>query len=274
MSLATISELQARLEDGSSLSSATLAPYLAAVTSAIERYCNSYFGRRPSSIVAGDAAKFICPGHGLQTGDYVKITGETDTNLNGTHEVTVVPGNPESFTIDVTTAETTSTGLVRRRMTRVLNTRGGEHVTLEPRPVGEVTEVKESSTPNVFTTSTALLATSYMLDLDAETHSVSGILYRLDGEWPYRISRTLNKTRQIALGALQVQFIPGAPIMPPDIIDAAVRFAALVYEQGSSEPVASENLEYYSYSLLTGEAAASVPHSLVASLNRHRRIAA
>lgn len=272
MSLATFNELQLRLP-GETLQEDSMSILLAAVTSAAETFCNSYFGRRPSRMIPGESSTtLVCPGHGLVTGDYVVLSGMADSDLDGTHEVTVIPGEVPSFSIATGSDTTVAGGLVRKVMTRVFDTRGGDQLLLSPRPVADVTEVCVSSTPNTFSDSGVLVSTTYGLDKDGDNVSISGALIRYDGEWPYALSKTVNKYRTTARACVRVKYVCGSPVMPADVIDAALQLAAAIHLRGGEQPVASESLEYYSYSLLTSEALKSQPDSAYAALLRHRRI--
>jgi len=274
MSIATIAELQSRLSDSELvLTEASAGLLLAAATGAIESYCNSYFGRRPSRVSPGGSSTvFTVPGHGLVTGDYVMLSGMDDSTIDGLHQVTVLTNEVGAFSIADLSTSAEATGLIRKRRTKVCDTRGGDTIYLNPCPVSEVTRVRLADSPNVFSSSGEMDSADYMLELNSDGVCITGGLVRLDAPWPYSVTpRRFTRTLELARGAVEVQYVSGALVVPGDIVDAAIQLAAAIAVRGGDVPVASESLEYYSFSMLTGEALKSLPDSALAAMSRHKR---
>jgi hypothetical protein len=115
----------------------------------------------------------------------------------------------------------------------------------------------------------------YALDLTAASFSRSGILYRIGSVWPaLRVSSgsELVGGEVPGLGNIKVTYTAGYSTTPDDLKLAGILLARVIMLSSSNggQMVASESLEYYSYSLKGNADAANDMHSVQAIVNGYR----
>jgi hypothetical protein len=159
---------------------------------------------------------------------------------------------------------------------------GTNQLVLRRRPVTAVASVYVDDSAyfgfasGAFGSSTLLTSgEDFALDITADSFSRSGILYRIGSVWP--ALRIRNGSELIGgevpgLGNIKVTYTAGYSSTPDDLKLAGILLARVIMLSSSNggQMVASESLEYYSYSLKGNADAANDMHSVQAIVNGYR----
>lgn len=163
---------------------------------------------------------------------------------------------------------------------------GNRILTLNQVPVQSVTSVHLDSDgyygdgTDAFPASSVLVeGTDFVLRKDDNTAtelSKSGILYRIGNAWlkpNARYGSQLSSSPGLAMGNIKVVYVAGWATVPADIQFAANKLVTSMIESRSkSGRLQSENIEDYSYTLVSAEEEAQALDSVKGSLTRYKRI--
>lgn len=163
---------------------------------------------------------------------------------------------------------------------------GDKVLLLNQTPVQSITSVHLDSDgyygdgTDAFPASSALVeGTDFVLrkdDATATEVSKSGILYHTGKGWPRPFSRRqgqLTSSPGSGMGNIKVVYVAGWATVPADIQFAANKVVvSMIGERDKAGRLQSENIEDYSYTLVSGEEEAQALDSVKGSLARYKRI--
>lgn len=279
MSLTTVALLKTHLGISGSAEDTALQQWLGQVSQKIRAYKQQYLIGVITSNTLANPTVVTCPGHGLETGDVIVITGSNCTpTIDGAQTVTRLTEDTFSIAVNVTIAGTS--GTFARRVTEYYGGNGRRELVLRQRPVQSITSVYEDAgayygeASGAFAASSLLTAGSdYCLKRDHGTGAVvseSGILLRIGSAWPSASERRGNNlvAQEVeGLGNIKVTYVTGYAVLPGEYVLAAMQMVAqLRMDAQSGGGLQSESLEDYSYTRATPEQLANSLTSVISLL--------
>jgi hypothetical protein len=256
-----------------------LTQWLAQAVSMVRRETGRWLGGMISSNTVADPTIITSIGHGLQTGDLIVIRGSNCTpSIDGEQTVTEV--SRDTFSVDVAVTVAGTAGYYGRKITEYYGGDDTDLLLLRQRPVQSISSVYVDSqafygeASGAFDSSTLLVAgTDYALLRDgsttrAEKSSIGGLV-RIGNVWPAVRKRDrghLSSYSGMGLGNIKVTSTIGYAVLPDDIVGMVNTAVAILQRTAATgASLASESLEYYSYSLAQST---SGNDDMVASLKR------
>lgn len=276
--LTTLAKVQTLigLESPTASETAALKHLLRRGSALIRAYCRRWHGAAIESNSVAAATVVTCYGHGLQSGDIINVFGSNSTpTIDGERTVTVL--TEDTFTVAVTVTAAGTTGQFSKRIDEYLDGDGGDVLQLPQRPVRSVSSIWVDPTgfygqgANAFADSTLLTAgTDYVLQMQSADQSMTGTVLRLNGSWPSTRQQVgLVSVSSPSRGSIKVRYFTGWKVLPSELQLAAELVVADLYRTAASgAAMASESLDYYSYTRLTADEEAKALHSAKSLLAR------
>lgn len=264
MSLTTLAELKAHLGIASTDTSedTTLSQILRGVSSAVRKYKQQYIGGVITSNSVAAATVVTAPGHGLETGNTIVVSGSNSTpTIDGSRVVTRLTADTFSIPVTVTVAGTS--GAWKKQYTEYYGGNGKKVFQLNQRPVSSITSLYYDSTAyfgtgsDPFNSSTLLTeGTDYVLVRENANESevslkgwvagINRIWYRPHG---HAIGQ-LSDTPGMSLGNIKVTYIAGWTNIPDDWQLAVHQWCAIMRRIAPiGQGVVSEHYDDYQYTL-------------------------
>lgn len=283
MSLLTLSELKTDLGITGSSQDTLLAQMLRRASNVIREYVGYYIGGVINANTLANPTVVTSYGHGLQSDDTIIIANSNcSPTIDGERVITRVSADTFTIPVNVTTAGTA--GDYYRTYVEFYAGDGDNRLQLNQRPVISVASVYQDITgyygegPSAFASGTLLTAgTQYALKRDNGNNveqSLSGILLRLGSVWPRageQLAGQLVAGRARGLGNIKVTYNAGYAYVPDAIRWAAGKLTSeFMAAAGTSGDLASESLDFYSYSKMDPASAAKALSSVRSSLNRYK----
>jgi hypothetical protein len=226
----------------------------AGMKQALEKACNRVFPSRVGqAVTVSQTTTLTVPRHGLRVTDQIRLaSSDPSANWNGTFSVLSVP-SLDTFTISLTPSVAfASAGEVtmRRVITEVQDTQGGNKIACTYRPVSLVVSVEVSDASNVF--QTALDSSLVMLDEDVQGVSYSGFVELRNTTLPYRANKSWREGGRFPRG-VRIKYVAGEPTVPADLFIACKRAVAEMVRREEQGGLTSESYDYYSYTMGSAE---------------------
>jgi hypothetical protein len=270
VSILTVDEIHAVCPNAKS--QRDLFDFAAGITAALERACNRTFAKRISNATAiNGTVTATIPRHGFKVGQRIAVAAiNAAPHFEGLMEVASVSGWDQfTFGIDSQLASEAAIELsVRPVREVVMQTRGGQAVFLDPRPVAEVVSVEIGEGGGTF--AAPLGASKYALGDLIDGVSFTGELVLYEQRFPER--RGTFKDGRWATAGARISYVSGEPNAPSDIIYGAKRAMKSVWDRKDRKNAdfQSESYDYYSYSRMGADQLAALFGELESIIQSHR----
>jgi len=267
MSLSTLTQVKTALGVTDTSQDTFLTQLLSGGSAAIRRHCKRYLYGAIGAISAANPAVVTCPGHGLETGQIINVSGSNSSPvIDGAQTVTVIDQDTFSVRVDVTTAGTS--GVFCRTYTEYYNGTGKAEFLLNHTPVQSIASLYFDAggyygdQSGGFASTTQLIeGQDFVLKRDnaSETECcLSGSVIRITGIIWYRPTNKtqglLTLSRGNPFGNIKVTYTAGYSRLLPDVMLAANQFVALLSRSAiDGTPQLSERYDYYQYQMLDPE---------------------
>lgn len=286
MSLETLAQIKVDLGVSGSSEDTTLTKWLREAADVIRSYCDRYFGGFISAATVANPTVCTAIGHGLESGDTIVIANsDTTPTIDGSRVVTRVTDDTFTIPVNVTVALTNACNYYRT-LTEYYEGKGTRELLLNQRPVISIGSVYEDrgayygEASGAFASTSLLTAgTEYVLrrdNGDKAEQSLSGIVMRIGSVWPtnaYRQAGDLSYTNLLGLGNIKVTYNAGYAVVPPKVRRAVASLVAAIRAgAGTVGDLASESLDYYSYSKMSPADQAKALTSVKGLLAQYRNI--
>ena len=267
MSLSTLAAVKQQLGITDTTEDAPLTSWLASASMAIREHCGPrYLYGMLGAITIANPAVITCPGHELETGDVISITGSgTTPSIDGLQTVTVVDPFTFSVPVNVTgvSANAYVAGVFARQYTEYYSGNGTQNLLLKHVPVQSVSSLYFDPAGYYGDPSTAFASTTQLIEgtdwaLVRDNNSASdcshtGLIVRMGYIWPRPAVRTqglLALSRGPGNGNIKVTYLAGytrnlanAQLATHQFVGQLRRSAAT----GANGPMSAEKYDYYQY---------------------------
>lgn len=263
MALCSIAAMKRHLGLTDESETPQLTQWIAGASAAVRRTLGQYLAGVVSRIETGSGtATLTAPGHALETGDVIRITGSNSApSVDGTHTVTRL--DADRFSISATVATAGDAATFHRSYIEFYSGTGARVLWLKQRPALEVVSVHlddagyAGGLETAFSEQTRLTAgTDFALLRDADrmaTGARSGRLVRLHDVWPRPVTRSdplLAASPGEAFGNIRVSYFAGYVSLPDDVSLATMQVVAAIRRTRlAGRDIQSETIDEYRYAL-------------------------
>lgn len=270
MALVTLAITKALL--GQIASDAVFGHMIGHASGVIRKYCGSYLYGVASEITAGANGVLRMYGHEFQTGDSVRISQSNCTPaIDDDYEITVL--DRDRFSVDEEVDSGGTFAMVSPIVHQVVNSAGGNSIFVAP-PVQELLRVWVDVNGEFGDDTELELDDCRLGGLDRGV-SQTGQIFRNGDTWPAAARVTASGMQTLGDGvpaSVKVEYVAGSKSIMTDVQAAAVSLVKRLAESlKKGGLLKSESLDYYSYSLATGEEELRAIGALNSILSRRKQ---
>ncbi len=265
----------------------SLTLFLGGASAAIRRHVGDFLYGAIGAISIANPCIVTSPGHGLETGQVITISGSDCTpTIDGAQTVTVL--SADTFSVPVNTIGQGTAGLFCPTYTEFYSGNGSRQLVLKHRPVRSITSVYEDrggyfgEPATAFAAPTLLVAgTDYVLKRDNASEneaSLSGIVLRLNQVWPRPSAQVMGLLTLAASGGtgnVKITYVAGYLRYLSEVMLATNMLVAQLRKSAQDgAPMMSENYNdgiTYTYNRLDPAKEACMIGSVSHLLKRFKR---